>query len=122
MSIRPIAFDEATQVYTMYHDELGHEFAVLLADLVFASMPGADPLVKSHSGLLINCPTCGAQSWHPVGGGADPANVQRLFVDKTVLDGCVCGNVESGNVNLAEAHAHLNCARMDGPDRWVTGA
>lgn len=71
-----------------------------------------------HSFLLVTCPVCAAVSTHPVGGGAQPLLVQQLFVNRITTNGCACGVVAAGNANVADAHAHLNCARMDGAERW----
>lgn len=115
MSVRPVLFHESGDIDVVY-DEQGHAGTIPAAEVAWAAnMDGS----HSHNFIILNCPDgCGATSTHPVGGGAAPADVQRMFVEKTALAACACGNVEAGNETLADAHAHLNCARMDGPERW----
>jgi len=75
---------------------------------------------ENHNYLIIQCPVCDSASTHPVGGGAQPASVQQMFVTHAQANGCPCGQVlEADPDSLVESHVHLQCARMDGPDRWV---
>jgi hypothetical protein len=115
MSIHPIAYNDVTKVYRMRHDEGNHEFDALLADLDYSTSPVTG---ITHYFLTVNCLVCDSSSVHPVSGGAAPVDIQTLFVNKATLSGCACGNIEAGNETLADAHAHLNCARMDGEERW----
>jgi len=116
MSIRPISYNEDTKIYRMLHEEESHEFDILLTDLQHTVKLDGSP---NHDLIVVPCLVCSNTfSTHPVGGGADPLNIQQLFVNKITETGCACGNVEAGNENLADAHAHLSCARMDGTERW----
>lgn len=115
MSVRPVTFhpDGSIDVIT---DESGHSGTIPAAEVQWATNTDGS---HSHSMIVLVCPDgCGTTSTHPVGGGAAPTEVQQMFVNKTQQAGCACGNVEAGNETLADAHAHLNCARMDGPERW----
>jgi len=77
---------------------------------------------ENHNFLVIACPVCDSTSTHPVGGGAQPASVQQMFVNKVDANGCPCGQVLSADPTaLGESHVHLQCARMDGSGRWVLG-
>ena len=115
MSVRPVTFLPNGDVEAVY-DEGGHSGTIPAADIQWATnMDGS----HNHSFIILNCPDgCGAVSTHPVGGGAAPPDVQQMFVNKAASDACACGNIPAGNANLADAHMHLQCDRMDGPDRW----
>ena len=116
MSIRPTNFLPNGDIEVIY-DELGHSGSIPAAEVRWTTdISGAD----NHNYIVLNCPDgCGASSTHPVGGGADAPNVQQMFVHKTELEGCACGNVAAADPTaLGESHVHLNVARMDGPDRW----
>ena len=80
-----------------------------------ANMDGSE----NHNFLTVPCPVCGAVSTHPVGGGAQPPLVQRLFIIHAETSGCPCGAVQAGDTSATpEAHVRLNCNRQDGPGRW----
>jgi hypothetical protein len=97
-------------------DEQGHSGMIVAADIHWTQ--GLDQ-TENHSFIILNCPDgCGATSTHPVGGGAAAPDVQQMFVEKTERDGCACGAVHPGTTGVPEAHARLNCSRMDGPERW----
>ena len=115
MSVRPILFHESGDIDVVF-DEQGHSGTIPAAEVVWSTNIDGS---HNHNFIILTCPDgCGATSTHPVGGGAAPADVQQMFVKKTAHDACACGNVEAGNETLADAHAHLNCARMDGDGRW----
>ena len=115
MSVRPVAFHADGSIDVVY-DELGHSGTIAVIDVVWSlNLDGS----HNHNYIVLNCPDgCGAASTHPVSGGAAPAEVQTMFVHKATHAACACGRIEAGNANLAEAHMHLQCDRMDGPDRW----
>jgi hypothetical protein len=116
MSVRPVTFYPDGSIDVVY-DEQGHTGTIPAAEIVWTTnMDGGD----SHNFIVLHCPDgCGATSTHPVGGGAAPVEVQRLFVDKTTRDGCACGQVAAGRTDsVPESHVHLNCDRLDGPARW----
>jgi hypothetical protein len=99
-------------------DEMGHSGTIPAAEIQWSTnMDGS----HNHNFIILNCPDgCGASSTHPVGGGAAPAEVQQMFVEKTQRDGCACGNVQPDDQSaLPESHVRLNVNRMDGPGRWV---
>ena len=116
MSVRPVTFNPDGSIDVVF-DEMGHSGTVPAADIVWATkMDGS----HDHSFIVLNCPDgCGASSTHPVAGGAAPAEVQQMFVDKTERDGCACGATAPDDQSAApEAHVRLNCNRMDGIGRW----
>ena len=116
MTVRPVTFNPDGSIDVVY-DEGGHS-GTIPADQIQWSQ-GIDGS-HDHNFIVLSCPDgCGATTTHPVGGGAAPTEVQQMFILKVQREGCACGNVEAGNENLADAHAHLNCARMDGDGRWV---
>lgn len=119
MSVRPILFHESGDIDCVF-DEGGHSGTIPAAEVKWSQ--GIDGS-HSHSFIVLACPDgCGATSTHPVGGGADAPNVQHMFVHKTELAGCACGDVEPGLTNsVPESHVHLNVARMDGAGRWSLG-
>lgn len=115
MSVRPVAFNPDGSIDVVF-DELGHTGTIPAAEIIWTSGIDGTP---NHNFTILNCPDgCGASSTHPVGGGADAPNVQQMFVEKTERDGCACGAVHPGTTAVPEAHARLNCSRMDGPQRW----
>jgi hypothetical protein len=117
MSIRPVTFQPNGDVDCVF-DELGHTGTIPAAEIVWTkAIDGTD----DHRFIVLNCPDgCGASSTHPVGGGAAPADVQKMFVEKTARDGCACGVCQPGDTSaLPESHVRLNVNRMDGPGRWI---
>ena len=116
MSVRPIKFNTDGSVDVVY-DEGGHSGTIPAAEIKWATGIGG---TEDHNFIVLACPDgCGATSTHPVGGGAAPTEVQTMFVNKTAGVGCACGAVQAGNDNVADAHVHLNVARMDGADRYM---
>ena len=104
--------------WTVVHDDAqggAHSGTIDPASIVHTLKVDGTP---DHNFLLLTCPVCQAVSTHPVGGGAQPPLVQQLFVNRSIANGCACGNIAAGNANLADAHMHLQCARMDGDERW----
>ena len=116
MSVRPTNFNADGSIEAVY-DELGHSGTIPAAEIRWSTgIDGSD----NHNYIRLDCPDgCGASSTHPVGGGADAVNVQQMFVHKTELEGCACGNVAAATNSVPEAHVHLNVARMDGENRWA---
>jgi len=115
MSVRPVTFNADGSIDVVY-DEGGHSGTIPAADVVWLAGLDGNP---NHSFLILRCPDgCGSSSTHPVGGGAAPAEVQQLFVQKTEREGCACGTVAASTTAAPEAHVRLNCNRMDGPGRW----
>jgi hypothetical protein len=119
MSVRPVTFQPNGDIDVVY-DEQGHNGTIPAAEVRWSTTIDGS---HSHSFIVLACPDgCGATSTHPVGGGADAPNVQHMFVHKTELAGCACGDVEAGLTNsVPESHVHLNVARMDGNARWSLG-
>ena len=116
MSVRPINFLPNGDIETVY-DELGHSGTIPAAEVRWTT--GIDGS-ESHLYIVLNCPDgCGASSTHPVGGGADAPNVQQMFVHKTELAGCACGQTAANdNTGTPASHVRLNVNRMDGINRW----
>ena|SRR5436190_19627754 len=118
MSVRPVSFSADGSIDVVY-DEQGHSGTIPAAEVQWATdMQGG----HDHRFIVLACPDgCGATSTHPVGGGAAPAEVQQMFVEKTKRDGCACGHVEASSTALPESHVRLNVNRMDGTGRWALG-
>jgi hypothetical protein len=116
VSIRPVTFNADGSVDVIF-DETGHSGTIPAAEIIWSTDPSGS---QNHNFIVLACPDgCGATSVHPAGGGAAPVEVQQLFVDKTTRDGCACGQVAAGRTDsVPESHVHLNCDRLDGPDRW----
>lgn len=115
MSVRPV-LTYADGSIEVVLDELAHEGVIPAGQIVWATKVDGTP---DHNTIVLECPDgCGSVSWHPVGGGAAPAEIQGMFVDKIERDGCACGNVTARTDSVPEAHVHLNVSRMDGHDRW----
>jgi len=102
------------------YDELGHGGTIPAAEIRWTTNIDNS---ENHNYIVLNCPDgCGASSTHPVGGGAAPAEVQQMFVEKTKRDGCACGQCAPGDADaLCESHVRLNVNRMDGAFRWQLG-
>lgn len=111
MSIRPTAAD-ATGV-TVYHDDpgRGHEAVVPWAQITAGvRLDGTpDDLVLT---LPCTFPGCGSASQHPIGGGAAPREVQRLFVHLTKRAR------EGRTWNQAKAMVRTRVIRAEGRERW----
>lgn len=103
MSIHPIEFNNTTRVYIMSHDENNHIFDMLESDIHFAE--GTDRYIN------IPCLMCDSCSVHPAGGGADPANVQPIFVRMYVKEFAM-------SISDAITHAKDIVTEMDGESRW----
>ena len=109
--------DFSTTPWTVVHDDAGHQGTIDPAAITHTTnIDGSE----NHLFLIVPCPVCDAVSTHPVGGGAQPAAVQQMFVQKAQQDGCPCGAIIGPDSSAApEAHVRLNVNRMDGPGRWV---
>jgi hypothetical protein len=117
MSIRPINFLPNGDLEVVY-DELGHGGTIPAAEVRWTTdTTGAD----SHNFIVLVCPDgCGAVSTHPVGGGADAAGVQEMFVRKVNLEGCACPVVDVIDPpETAIAHVKELVTAMDGAERWA---
>jgi hypothetical protein len=116
MSVRPVIFQPNGDIDVVF-DEQGHSGTIPAAEVQWSQ--GIDGS-HSHNFIVLQCPDgCGAASTWPVGGGADAANGQQMFVQKTEREGCACGNVAAGTNAVPESHVRLNVSRMDFPERWV---
>jgi len=118
MSVYVSDFTSATE-WQVLHDELGHGGTIDPATVTYVT--GVDGQ-HDHNFASVTCPVCGAQSTHPVGGGAQPESVQQMFVNKCQAEGCPCGQIEAADPNgLGESHVRLQVNRMDGAGRWALG-
>jgi len=111
--------DFSISPWSVNHDDApggAHEGTVDPATIVHTTnMDGTE----NHDFLIVVCPECQATSTHPVGGGAQPASVQQMFVTKCQTEGCPCGQVQATDQDaLGESHVRLQVNRMDGPGRW----
>jgi hypothetical protein len=80
LAIRPVAFNPDGSI-EVWHDERGHGGTVTEADIKFAKKPdGTD----DERFIILECPVpgCNSASIHPVGGGVDPEQVQKMFARK----------------------------------------
>lgn len=102
MSIHPIKFNNTTRIYTMSHDEANHTFDILESDIALSE----DNRVAS-----IQCLLCDSNSWHPVSGGADPPNIQPMFVQLYVTKLGL-------SVDEAIDKAKQYTLEIDGEGRW----
>ncbi|SRR6266576_3727684 len=119
MSVRPVLLNADGSVDVVF-DEGGHSGTIPVAEVEWATNPDGS---GNHFGIVLVCPDgCGATSTHPVGGGAAPAEVQQMFVNKTERNGCACGAIDPGDSTAApESHVRLNVNRQDGIGRWQLG-
>jgi hypothetical protein len=118
MSVRPVTFNPDGSIDVVF-DEQGHSGTVPAAEVQWATNIDGSP---NHNFIVLACPDgCGTTSTHPVGGGAAPIEVQRMFVNKTEREGCACGHVEASSTALPESHVRLNVNRQDGEGRWALG-
>jgi hypothetical protein len=62
--------------------------------------------------LTVECPVCHSVSTHPVGGGAQPAKVQELFIRMTLREGWTRSAVD------AIEDVKKRCNQMDGEGRF----
>src|SRR5580765_286281 len=96
MSVRPVTFNADGSIDVVF-DEMGHSGTIPAAEVVWATKLDGS---HDHNFIVLNCPDgCGASSTHPVGGGAAPADVQRMFVEKVAREGCACGNIAAGDTS-----------------------
>jgi hypothetical protein len=118
MSVRPVTFNADGSIEVL-HDEAGHGGTIPAAEVAWTqNMDGS----HNHNFIVLVCPSCGSSSTHPVGGGAAPAEVQQMFVNKVTSEGCACGQVVVTDADaLGESHVRLQVNRMDGPGRYALG-
>lgn len=111
MSVRPIAYDETTKIYTMLHEGEGHQFDVPLDQIEFTDDTGQFFVIHCVEGDVI--------SFWPVSGGADAPNSQLLHSRLIAVKDCSCGLLPAGKTEeLCLSHSKLHCSQMDGIDRW----
>jgi hypothetical protein len=114
--------DFTPTAWTVVHDDApngSHTGSIDPTEVTHSLNPDGTP---NHNYAVVTCPACGSVSTHPVGGGAQPALVQQMFVTLCQSDGCPCGQVVAGDADgLGESHVRLQVNRMDGPGRWQLG-
>lgn len=98
------------------HEELSHGGVVAFAAVRF----GRDEAGGVNVDVLeVACPVCGALSVHPVGGGADPARIQLLFLRTIRRRRAILGlPVAVGTLAGAKAFVRNRVEAQDGPTRW----
>lgn len=116
MAIRPIAYDPTGGI-TVSHDELGHGGAVAFADVRFGRAP--DGSVDADN-LTVPCPVCAGVSCHPIGGGAAPGPVQKLFLRTILRRAALLGL--SGTFAGAKTRVRNRVALLEGLDRFRLAA
>ena len=116
MSIRPTNFLPNGDIEIVF-DEQGHTGTIPANEVKWAT----DPITgDNHNFITLECPDgCGATSTWPVGGGADAAMGQEMFVRKVDLEGCACGTVPARASQNAIDHVHELVTAMDGEERWA---
>jgi hypothetical protein len=115
MSVRPVNFLPNGDIDVVY-DEQGHTGTIPAAEVTWAT----DPSGENHNFITLACPDgCGATSTWPVGGGADAAMGQEMFVRKVDVEGCACGTVPARASQNAIDHVHELVTAMDGEERWA---
>lgn len=118
MSVYISEFTSPTE-WTVTHDDAGHTGTLDPSTITYVTNIDGS---HNHSFLSVTCPVCQAVSTHPVGGGAQPVQVQQMFVNKVTVDGCPCEQVLSEDPDaLGTSHVRLLVNRMDGPGRWQLG-
>lgn len=117
MSIYPVAFS-ADGGITVFHSEAEHGGDIAFADINFGRKPDDSIDITT---LVLHCPFpgCGSASFHPIGGGAAPGMVQKLFVRVIRRRAAILG-IPVGQRSLP---AILNFVKnraeaMDGPGRF----
>jgi hypothetical protein len=115
MSVRPVALTPTG----LEVEHAGHGGTVTAAGVDFARNPDGtiDPRF-----LLITCPFagCGAVSVHPVGGGAAPRAVQRLFLRLVRLRAAALGIPTAQRTHAAlKVRLRQLVTAMDGSARWA---
>lgn len=112
MSIRPTRFNADGSI-DVWHDEASHGGVILAKHIQFGSQFDGTPNVHS---IGLRCPVsgCGSMSVHPVGGGADPEMVQRLFVRQYKASKLV---PEAKDWASAVATVTAAIVATDGPER-----
>lgn len=117
MSVRPIKFNADGSVEVVF-DEMGHSGTIPAAEIKHPDNMDGTP---NHNFIVLACPDgCGANSTHPVGGGAAAPEVQRMFVNHAQAGGCPCAAELAGGLPdpLTEGHVKAHCEAMDGEGRW----
>jgi hypothetical protein len=126
VSVLPVKFNADGSVDVVHGDAPGgsHGGTVSAGALslgAFSTLTGGG---QTHNAIGLPCPVagCGAVSFHPIGGGAEPAAVQELFVRVVARVGCPCGQLTAGKpIAIVQAHVKLQTERMDGVGRWAAG-
>jgi hypothetical protein len=120
MSIFVSDFQSAAPAWVVVHDDaLGgaHTGTIDPTEVVHTQTMDGTP---SHQFAVVVCPVCGSVSTAPVGGGAQPALVQQMFVELALREGCPCpeGLARDTELTVAEDHVKKHCEEMDGVGRW----
>jgi hypothetical protein len=116
VTLRPIAY-QADGSITVGHDDLGHAGAIPFAQVRFGrdAGGGVDPDV-----LLLVCPVCGQTACHPIGGGAAPGPVQKLFL-RTILRRAAALGI-AADFATVKARVQARAEALDGVGRFRLGA
>lgn len=109
--------------WTVVHDDAPggpHSGDLDPSTVAFATKPDGSTDFRV---LVIACPVagCGSVSYHPIGGGAAPRQVQEMFVRHLIAKGiaCPCGLLSAGRpIVQVIAHMKQHAEDMDGPGRW----
>jgi hypothetical protein len=120
MSVFVSDFQSAAPAWVVTHDDVPdgtHGGSIQPTDVTYTTNPDGS---HNHQFASVTCPVCGSVSTHPVGGGAQPALVQQMFVEISLREGCPCNApMALGAARaVAEDHVKHHCEEMDGIGRW----
>ena len=124
MSVFVSDFKSVPGQWQVVHDDAPdgpHSGSVTPTSVTFTTNPDGS---QNPRFLTVTCPVCGAVSTHPIGGGAQPASVQEMFIRNAVRAGCPCGTKwPAGRVFLLTlAHIRIHANAMDGTGRFQVPA
>lgn len=115
MSIHPLSY--ANGIYEIWHDEKDHGGQISAEQVNFATDAADGSEIYKIIGLY--CPDDGDSSWHPIGGGAAPEEVQQMFAQVISTQGCPCGLIQGPiPLRFAQAHVKKHADAMDGRGRY----
>lgn len=118
MTVRPIAFNPNGSI-EVTHDGPNHVGTIAKADIGFAkTISGADDIRFIE--LACPVPGCNAVSVHPVSGGCDPVNVQKMFGKKFRAAPVTVPGHPNAQRNWTQAKSLVQelAEAMDGPGRF----
>lgn len=114
MSVNPVQYNDSDKTFSVIHSE--HSGSVNISDIQFMLSPDG---MEMYGTLALKCPECSAVSFHPIGGGSSPPEVQEMFTRIIAELGCPCGQIGANSpLSLAKSHTKKHCENMDFRGRW----